>query len=217
MHPDGRFQHFIGKRHEAVFNLPKQRGRPFDKAADFIQQRIIGTQTRPVGSRQCRGTFDNGRTAGGGIHHHMGTAQKLDIIIRTGNAGQVQIAAMFKIMTSTGRGEFKAATTKIQRPGKRCATKHHIHPVQRPHPAETRGTPALAFRPGKLGQNRGDHIWQQGGGIRPGAFDPGKQEGAFRRVLGNQLRGQAGRFQKAFNGLVRRIGPGPRRSSETSS
>ena len=140
----------------------------------------------------------------------MAVTQAGNIIIGAGDARQVNIIAMFEIMTAAAGGKGQCRPAKVQRTGQWHPVKQQVDPVQRPHPAEPGCPPALAFRPGEFRQDRCHHLWQQVGGCGAGLFDMGKQEGAFRRVLCGQLvTGEPGGFQETLNGLVRRIGARP--------
>ena len=204
---DRSLQHLAGKRHETLLDRPEQRRRPFDKAANLVDQPLIRAQRR-TGSFGKRGrALKQGGAALVTVDHHVTGAKPFNIIIGAGDTGEVDVIRMFEIMAAAGGGEGKARPAEIEFPGKRSAAEKHIHPVKRAHPAETCGAPALAFRPGEVGQHGCDHAGQQIG--RGGArfLDAREQEPAFRRVfLGQLFTRQPGGFQETGNRLLGRVG-----------
>ena len=110
-------------------------------------------------------------------------------------------------MAAACRGEGQRRPAEVQLAGKRRPAEQQVDAMQRPHPAEPGGAPALAFRPGKLGENLGEHRGNQARRRNPGALDPREQETPLRRVLLDKpVAGQAGRFQEPLDGFVGRVG-----------
>ncbi len=165
---DRGLKHLVGKRHEAILDRPEQRRRPFDKAADLVNQPFIRTQRRPRCFGKLGRTLEKHGTALVSVDHHMAGAKPFNIIIGAGKTGEVDVSRMLEIMATADSCERQCRAAKIEFPGKRSAAEKQIHPVKRAHPAEPCGAPALAFRPGKISQHGCDHIRQQigGGGTR---------------------------------------------------
>ena len=185
MRADRRLQNLVRQRHEAVLDGAEQRRWPFDKAADLIDQTLVGAQRRAGIGGQTGGTIDNGLPAFGAVDHDMTGAKTRHIFRGASDAGKVDILRALEIMAAACRCERQAGPAKVEFASKRRAGKQQIDPVKWTYPAKPRATPALALWPGELGQHATDHGRQQGGGINPRLLDPGEQKGAFRRVFLN--------------------------------
>ena len=160
--------------------------RPFNKAGDLVDQPFIYPQfcALPVHQRAC--AIDNCGAAFCTINHHITIAQPANIVISAGNTGQRNIITMFEIMPAAGRRERQRSATHIQLTRQCSPVKQDIDPVQRTHPPEPRCPPALAFWPGEIGQNSGDHVRQERSGSAAFAFNAGEQKSALRRILFQQ-------------------------------
>ena len=158
---DRSFQHLAGKRHETVLDRPEQWRRPFDKAADLVDQPLVRAERRAGSFCKRRRALKQRGAALDPVDHHVTGAKPFNIIIGTGDTGEVDVIRMFEIMAAAGGGEGEARPAEIEFPGKRSAAEKQVHPVKRAHPAETCGTPALAFRPGEVGQHGCNHAGQQ--------------------------------------------------------
>ena len=207
MGADRGLEHLAGKCHEAVLDGTKQRRRPFDKAADLVDQDLVRAQGRPGSRRQIGGPVNNGQTAFSPVHHDMAVAKPRDIVVGAADACQVDIPRTLEIMAPAYRGEGQCGPAKVKLPGKRASPEQQVDAVKRTHPAEPRAAPALTLRPREIGQNTSNHGRQQGGGVAPLFLDPGEQESALRRFLLDKLvAGETGRFHKPLDGFVRRVG-----------
>ena len=210
MRPDRRLEHLVGKRHEPVLDGAEKRRRPFDKAADLVDEPLVRPQLRPGGVGQRGGALDDGGTAAGRVDHDLTVQKPPLILVGACDTRQVDVFRAFEIMAAACRREGKRCPAKVQLAGKRRPAEQQVDAMQRPHPAEPRGAPALAFRPGKLGKDLGKHRGDQSGRSNPGTLDPREQEPPLRRVLLDKpVAAQAGRFQEPLDGLVGRVGPWP--------
>ena len=210
MRPDRRLEHLVGKRHEPGLDGAEKRRRPFDKTADLVDEPLVRPQLRPGAGGQRGGGLDDGGAAAGRVDHDMTVQKPRLIFVGAGDSRQLDVLRAFEIMAAACRGEGQRRPAEVQLAGKRRPAEQQVDAMQRPHPAEPCGAPALAFRPGKLGENIGKHRGDQAGRRNTGAFDPREQEPPLRRVLLDKpVAGQAGRFQEPLDGLVGRVGPWP--------
>ena len=184
---DRGLQHLGRQRHETVFDGADKQMRVFDQTGCLGNVRIPGFQIAAKTSGKFSCTLPDHVDTHRLVDNHMCPAQQRSIIIGATDAAEIKIGRCLEIMAGADGGEGQLCPPHIQRPLKTGAAKQHIHPVQWPHPPKRGGAPALAFRPGKIGQNVTDHRWQKRGGRRPFHFRPGKQEGSLWCFLGDKL------------------------------
>ncbi len=206
---DGGADHFAGDLQESHIERARQNHRPFDKARHFGEKAIVLDQFEALreGKLLCLGDDDVAPPRG--VEHHFGPVEFLLVVVEPANGKR-------------RRREKAVAARLVARDDATDRKWHHVglfglraesrnNRMERPHPRERARVlrahaPAHRFRPREfydhVGENFADHVERGAAGL----LDHGDIKVAlFVRLdfrVGNRF--QAGRFQEAGDGVVRR-------------
>ena len=193
-----------------------QHGGPFHKPGHLIEQALILDQLQPLGEGEVAGLVGDQRLAPLGIEHDMGGFEPGDIIIQPAHADGLPVR-----QEAMAEGDIAGADAvhlegdDLRLPGFRPEAAQDG--MQRAHPAQagprSRGrAPAHGFRPGKGAHHLRHDL---GDGLAGGPARPLDQRDIAVALLGVALDrglidgGEAGGFQEALDGGVRRADARP--------